>query len=164
MSTKTVHTFFLISRLPWGLGIQSWTFLNCPFLVEFTKHDTVAGGSEHTGSFFAHMFVGQWKVTYLWSLNQILISNPTSLWKNEIIHMRSSEILKKKVFLFWSNSPILSKGSITLKIFLEKSSKRARRSLDTVWVVPEAYVLKLPIFIAQRLALHQNAHQMYRYE
>ena len=31
-----------------------------------------------------------------------------------------------------------------------------RRSSDTVRVVPEAYVLRLSIFVAQRLALHQN--------
>ena len=35
-------------------------------------------------------------------------------------------------------------------------SKRAQRSSDTVRVVPEANVLKLSIFVAQRLALHQN--------
>ena len=56
-----------------------------------------------------------------------------------------------------SNSPILSKGSITLKIFFRiLLSKRARKSLDTVLVVPEAYILKLSIFVAQRLALYQN--------
>ena len=60
------------------------------------KHDMVAGGSMHTGSFFAHMFVRPWKVTYLSSFNQILISNPKSLWNNKNIHMRSSEILKTK--------------------------------------------------------------------
>ena len=35
-------------------------------------------------------------------------------------------------------------------------SKRAQRSSDTVRVVPEANVLKLSIFVAQRLALHQK--------
>ena len=33
--------------------------------------------------------------------------------------MSISEILKKKMSFFWSNSPILSKGSITFKIFLD---------------------------------------------
>ena len=46
------------------------------------------------------MFVGPCKVTYLWSFNQILISNPTSLWNNKNIHMSSSEILKPKKSFF----------------------------------------------------------------
>ena len=36
------------------------------------------------------------------------------------------------------------------------AATRAQRSSDTVRVVPEAYALKLSIFVAQRLALHQN--------
>ena len=35
------------------------------FQPENNKHDTVAGGSVHTGSFFADMFVGPCKVTYI---------------------------------------------------------------------------------------------------
>ena len=64
------------------------------------KHDTVAGGSVHIGSFFAHMFVGPCKVTYLWSFNQILISNPTSLWNNKIFMWKVQKFSKKKVFFY----------------------------------------------------------------
>ena len=52
--------------------------------------------------------------------------------------MRSSEILKTKQTSF--------------RYLL---SKRARRGSDTVRVVPEAYVLKLSIFVAQRLTTRQ---------
>ena len=62
--------------------------------------------------------------------------------------MSSSEILKKKVkianSLKWFNF---------LQVFFRfLPSKRARRSSDTVRVDPEAYVLKLSILVAQRLA------------
>ena len=32
--------------------------------IDSNKQDTVAGGSVHSGSFFAHMFLGPRKVTY----------------------------------------------------------------------------------------------------
>ena len=40
VSTKTVSTFvFLMSWLPSGLGIPSWSSLNSPLLVDFNKHN-----------------------------------------------------------------------------------------------------------------------------
>ena len=72
--------------------------------------------------------------------------------------MSSSKILKTKKMSFF-----LVKLSYSLigfnylqDILRFLLSKRAQRSSDTVRVVPEANVLKLSIFVAQRLAIHQN--------
>ena len=65
-------------------------------------HNRVVCGSVHTGSLFAHMFVGPCKETYLSSFNQIHISIPTSFErrkKEKNIYMCSWEILKP-TFLF----------------------------------------------------------------
>ena len=68
--------------------------------------------------------------------------------------MSSSEILKTNFFC----QPLLfPQGFNPLQDFVTfLLSKRAQRISYTVRVVPEAYVLKLSIFVAQRLDLHQN--------
>ena len=73
--------------------------------------------------------------------------------------MSSSDILNPTKGFFVVKLFYSLKGFNYLQyFFLFQLSKRAQRSSDTVRVVPEAeaYDLKLSIFVAQRLALHQN--------
>ena len=71
--------------------------------------------------------------------------------------MSSSGIVKSKIKVFLVKLSYPFKEFNYLQdFFISLLSKRAQRSSDTVRLVPEAYVLKLSIFVAQRLALHQN--------
>ena len=76
--------------------------------------------------------------------------------------MSSSEILKTKK-KFFCQPLLFPQGFNHLQDFVHfLLSKRVQRSSYTVGVVPEAYVLKLSIFVAQRLALHQNGVEFYQ--
>ena len=121
------------------------------------KHNTVPGGTVLYWFFLCIYICRAMQTNHLCSFNQILISNPTSLWNDKSIHMSSSEILKTKKRFYLAKLSYPLKGFNNLQDFLRFSlSNRAQRSSDTVPVVPKAYVLKLSIFVAQRLAINQN--------
>ena len=118
-------------RLSWGFleGIGRWVksvwTLSKGFLfLTSTTWSQVAACIP--GSFFAHMFVGPCKVTYL---IKYLFQTATSHWNNKDIHMSSSKILKTKKNVFFSGQTLLFSHRVQLpsryfKIFIIKESSK----------------------------------------
>ena len=67
--------------------------------------------------------------------------------------MSSSEPKKK---FFWSNSPILSKGSITFKIYLDSYYQRELEEVQILCEWSQRPMFKNCQCLSQSLALHQN--------